>query len=370
MTHSNKPVPVQRGNAPVQQGQKRDPLRELSAFMKSRRSEIGKVLPAGMTVDRVIKAAIMAAMEDQDILQGCTHLSIYRSVMQCALMGLEVGSGFNEGYFIRYQDVCTFHASYIGWCKVATRSDGIDMLRASLVCANDDLDVVEQPPSVVHKPRWRQGQRGDTVGALACAYTLRKDDQGKRQHDLVDFTFVPIEDLEKARALGGKGWQQWPGEMQKKTAIRRLCKFLPRNNDLARLTRIENNADDGVVDVPDPDALPDTDNLDHMVVDARFEEAANDPEPEPAPAPPPRRAKAKPKPKAAQLPPPPQAEPPQEVEPEPEVIPPAKASRTAALKNRLKGQATRQAPPPQAEPEQAGDDDPYYGEVDQGEIDF
>ena len=81
---------------------------------------------------RVIKTAIMAAMESEEIGQKCTPLSIYRSVVQASLMGLTVGSGFNEGYFIRYKDACTFRASYLGWAKVAQRSEGVDLIQVVL----------------------------------------------------------------------------------------------------------------------------------------------------------------------------------------------------------------------------------------------
>ena len=267
---------------------KANPISELAKFLEGRKSEIVKVLPEGLSVERVIKTAVMAAMENPDIGEKCTAVSIYRSVVQAALMGLTVGSGFNEGYFIRYGNSCTFRASYLGWAKVATRSDGIDLIRASVVFSNDEFDISEQPPSVQHTPRWAAGKRGEVLGSLACAYRVSQTTDGRTLHALYDFTFVPVEDLGAAQAMADKGqaspaWRTWPNEMRKKVAIRRLCKLLPRNDQLSRLTRIENSADNGVVDVPDPEALPETDNLNEMIVDSRFEEVAPDPEPEAEP---------------------------------------------------------------------------------------
>lgn len=323
---------------------KKSPINELAQFLEGRRDEIQKVLPPTLSVERVIKTAIMAAMENEDIGQKCTAVSIYRSVMQASLMGLTVGSGFNEGYFIRYGNACTFRASYLGWAKVATRSPGVDMIRASVVYSNDVLDMSEQPPSVTHKPLWQGGKRGEVVGSLACAYTMRKKNDGATVHDLYDFTFVPLEDLKAAHNMNksSPAWRSWPNEMRKKVAIRRLCKLLPRNDELGRLTRIENNADNGVVDVPDPEALPETDNLNEMIVDSRFEEAGE-------------TASAT------------------ETElPDPEVIPPAddkkpaakRKSRSSTLKGKMKGGADEQPPPP------SDDDAPDYGGPPQGQVDF
>ncbi len=322
---------------------KRNPINELSLFLEGRKGEIQKVLPAGLSVERVIKTAVMAAMENTDIGHKCSAISIYRSVVQASLMGLTVGSGFNEGYFIRYGNACTFRASYLGWTKVAIRSDGIDMIRASVVYSNDDLELSEQPPSVLHRPRWDGGKRGDVVGALACAYTMRDG-----RHELYDFTFVPPEDLDAARAQADRvkqspAWRSWANEMRKKVAIRRLCKMLPRNEALGRLTRIENNADDGVVDVPDPEALPDTDNLNEMIVDARFEEP---PQPEAAVAEPEVVPTPKPEPKP---------------KPEPTT---KKQTKTSQLKSKMSKNKPEGPPPPSEEV-------PDYGPPDaRGDMDF
>lgn len=246
-------------------------IQALSQFLEGRRTEIVKILPPQLSVERVIKTAIMASMENPDIGQKCTAISIYRSVVQASLMGLTVGSGFNEGYFIRYGNSCTFRASYLGWSKVAQRSDGVDLIRASVVYAGDEFEMSEQPPVLLHKPA-RASNRGELEGAVAVAYTLRQTPDGRTQHLLYDFAFVDASELAMAKAQADKGkessaWRSWPNEMRKKVAVRRLCKWLPRNEQLDRLSRIENSADEGVVDVPDPDIPSD---MDRMVVDARF----------------------------------------------------------------------------------------------------
>lgn len=334
---------------------RRNPINELAVFLEGRKQEISKVLPEGLPVDRVIKTAVMAAMENPDIGLRCTPLSIYRSVIQASLMGLTVGSGFNEGYFIRYGDACTFRASYLGWSKVATRSEGVDLIRASVVYSNDQLDISEQPPAVFHKPMWKGGTRGDVVGAIACAYTLTQTADGKTHHALYDFTFVPPEDLAAAKAQADKGrespaWRSWPNEMRKKVAIRRLCKLLPRNEALGRLTRIENAADQGVVDIPDPEALPETDNLNNMIADPRF---ASGPGDRPAGAVVDCEFEDEPKTK------------PDPVESERDK---GKPSRSSRLKSKMKTQSRQPAPPPAPPPDEAGIVD--YGAPEQEDMQF
>lgn len=266
---------MSQSNLPAKAEKPKTELAKLNQYLDTKRDDIKRIIPPSLSVERVIKTAMLAAMDNPTIGLECTQHSIYRSILQACLMGLTVGSGFNEGYLIPYYDkdarrkICTFSASYIGWAKVATRSEGVDLIRASVVYSNDELRIHEHPPSAVHEAKWKGGQRGECIGALACAYTIVGDG-----HRLYDFQFVPVDDLNKARAQAdakraSPAWAKWTDEMRKKVAIRRLCKLLPRNEQLSRLTRIENNTDGGLIDVPDPDV----DNLNEMIQDARFEDA-------------------------------------------------------------------------------------------------
>lgn len=302
-----------------------NPLQTLSVFLEGRREEISKILPPGLDVERVIKTAIMAAMESPGVVGKCTPISIYRSVVQASLLGLMVGDGRDEGYLIPYKNACTFRASYMGWAKVARRSEGVDVIRASVIYQNDHFQRSEHPPSVEHVPQELDGNSGDVVGAVAVAYTLRDG-----RHDLVDFSYVNAADLVLAKKLAdaikpSPAWRSWPDEMRKKVAIRRLCKMLPRNEQLSRLMKIENNADNGIVDVPDPDI----DDMKGLVEDTRFLPEAQD------------------------------STPPLEELPEPEVID-AKGSKSEKLLGKIKKngpQPKEEAPPPPDFPDYGGPED-------------
>lgn len=257
-----------------------NPIMALKGYIESRRNEIEQILPPGMDINRVVKTAMLAAMENPEIGEKCTAMSIYRSVLQASLMGLMVGDGRSHGYFIRYGQACTFRASYLGWAEVARRSEGVDLIRASVVYENDTFEMHEHPPSLKHSRNW-SGDRGDIIGSVAVAYTTHDRPDGTKLHSMLDYAFVSSDELDQARKLADTGraspaWKSWPDEMRKKVAVRRLCKWLPSNTELSRLTRIENNADNGLVDVPDPDI----DNLE-QIVDARFEEVTESPKAEP-----------------------------------------------------------------------------------------
>lgn len=219
------------------------PVQALARYLEGRKPEIAKILPQGMNADRVVKTALMAALDNPEIGTKCSPVSIYRSVMQASLLGLTVGGGNQEAYLVPHRGECTLSVGYRGWVKCARRTEGIDIIRASVVYEMDELDITEFPPSVSHRPRLAE-DRGALVGAIAAAYSVRDG-----AHVLYDFTFVSKAELDAAQRQAGKSpaWSTWGDEMRKKVAIRRLCKMLPTNADLDRLQSIEGAVDSGRV---------------------------------------------------------------------------------------------------------------------------
>lgn len=256
-------------------------LRDLDAYLKKKADKIQGMLPSGVSAIRTINMTMMAAVESPRILEKCTVASIYRSAMQAASMGLQVGNGYNEAYLVPYGDTCTLRASYMGWVKIAKRSPEVKTVRASIVRDGDVFEASEHPPRVTHEPNYRDSS-SEVIGAVAVAYCP--------DGSVLDFTFVPLDDLEKARKLADSmkpsvAWAEWPLEMCKKVAIRRLVKLLTPDEYMGRLASIENNADNGMVNVPDPE-------IDGNVIDMVMPPG---PEPEEAPAPQEKPEKSEPK---------------------------------------------------------------------------
>jgi len=229
-----------------------EPSVALSAFLTSKKHEIAKIVPPGLSPEKVIKTAMMAAMDNPSILRSCSPASIYKSILQASLMGLTVGNGYNEGYLIPHQGQCTFRAGYRGWVKVAKRSPEVDVIRASVIYAQDNIDISEMPPSVTHSPKLT-GERGECIGAVAVAYKV----VAGGEHLLFDFTYMTREELDQVEVQANQykkspAWGSWRDEMRKKSVIRRLCKMLPGNEELDKLQAVESAADNGTV-FQDPD---------------------------------------------------------------------------------------------------------------------
>ena len=229
----------------------------LVKFLDSKSLEVQTVMPEKESVERALKMAIVAATDNPKILE-CTHISIYRALLQTCHLGISLSPILNEAHFIPYGGKCTLQLGYRGWVKLICESDKVRDIWAEVVHENDHFKVVQgSNPSLEHEPA--RSQRGVPTHVYVMAFF--KDGHSK-------FEVVSWDDVQKAKQLSKKGgkinpaWAMWETEMGKKVAIKRLCKVLipmlgHKGEKLAHAAAIENNAgDDGFLD-PEIDDLED-----------------------------------------------------------------------------------------------------------------
>jgi len=107
--------------------------------------------------------------------------------------------------------------------ELAKRSGAIKSITAELVQEGDDF-IVEfgTNPQFVHRPKFQGDGNGDKY-----VYALAMFEDGH-----FEYTVLSKDDVEHIRRKSSKApdspaWKNYPGEMAKKCAIRRLCKTLP-----------------------------------------------------------------------------------------------------------------------------------------------
>lgn len=136
----------------------------------------------------------------------------------------------------------TFQADYKGLIDVAKRADPrILNIHADTVHMNDVFTHTEgshrEFTHSIPKETLATG-RGEVVAAYAIVYY---------QGGHYDIEIVPLADLKKIMSCSSAGYgpnKDWPLQMHRKAAIRRLCKRLPETPDLARLMDSENSVFD------------------------------------------------------------------------------------------------------------------------------
>lgn len=189
---------------------------------------IRKTLPAGVSQERFTQAARSALLHRPDIFANCDHGSIYNAIVEAAKDGL-----LPDG---RHGALVPFNTKNGSRCQFLIMPEGIiDKLAAIGITAyavsvyagdkiriwNDDFGQ-----HVDHEPA-TFGQRGERIGAFACARI--------RVTGVTYVEAMNMEDLEAPKRVtkskkDGKligPWADFPDRMEQKTCLHRLCKRLP-----------------------------------------------------------------------------------------------------------------------------------------------
>lgn len=209
--------------------------------LPSVKAEFEKALPQHLSADRFIRIATTALLRTP-ALADCNKESFMKCLMELSAWGIEPDG--RRAHLIpfkrRYQVAgqwketldCTLLLDWKGLCELALRSGFITKLHADIVCDNDiftfNLGEIEEHRIDFRKPR------GEPYAAYARAVT--KDGE----------TFVAVMTKDEILAIrdDSQGWnafqkgfaKQSPWdpknqgsehEMWKKTAFRRLSKWLP-----------------------------------------------------------------------------------------------------------------------------------------------
>jgi recombination protein RecT len=214
------------------------PHEQVKALLEMHHKAIAKSAPKHVDIDRIFRTAVTSIIREPK-LQECTTESLFYSICQAALLGLEVNGSLGEAYLVPFKGKVTLMPGYRGFYKMARNSGEITGWFAETVYANDKFEVIRGcANTLVHKPLLN-GDRGK----LTHVYSIATFRDGTK-----DYEWMPIEEVERARASsrsGDKGdspWTKWYDEMAKKTVIRRHAKRLPLQSDLARLIELDHSA--------------------------------------------------------------------------------------------------------------------------------
>lgn len=216
------------------------------------KGEIARALPKHINPDRMARIAL-TAFRMTPKLGECEPASIFAAVIQSSQLGLEVGL-MGEAHLVPYGSKCQLIPGYQGLMKLARNSGLVQDIYAHEVREKDTFDVVfGLDRSLVHQPLKRFGfpasdeDRGEIVGFYAV---------GRFKDGTSTFVAMSRFEVEKLRD-NSKGYQAakrykkvslWDTDflsMGLKTAIRRLCKFLPKSPELAAALALDAAAERG-----------------------------------------------------------------------------------------------------------------------------
>lgn len=228
--------------------------------MMALRSALEKSLPnireiaaKHLTPERLIKVVLGAASRTPAILE-CSPLSIVKAVLQAAELGLEPGSSLGEFWLVPFYNSKTGQKEaqgipgYRGLIALARRSGEIANISASAVYAGDHFEVeLGLEPKLIHRPNYDQDR--ENPSDLRFVYAVARFKDGSYQFEVL--SRKQIDALRRrSKAADGGPWVSDYEEMAKKTAIRRLSKYLPLSVEMARALDLQARAESG--DFEDP----------------------------------------------------------------------------------------------------------------------
>lgn len=233
------------------------PKDQIAYLLDKRKGEIAKLLPSHLNPERLLKVATIAATTTPALVK-CDVASLVAAIGQCAQIGLEPNTILGHAYLVpfntkrkdadgneRWVNSVQVIVGYKGLIDLARRSGQIVSIAAHEVCKNDEFDLVYGlKEDLRHKPAL--GDRGDVLGFYAIAHLVGGGHA---------FEWLSVAQVEKIRDAS-QGWQQaikfkkqdihpWAQhfvEMGRKTAIRRLAKYLPLSIEFQRAANLDEQA--------------------------------------------------------------------------------------------------------------------------------
>jgi len=237
---------VSRENGQAIQQQARKSGGTLKDFLESDavRAKLAQVANKVMKPEDLIRMALMAISRNPDIAK-CTQASIVRSLIDAAELGIQPGGTMGRGYLVPRKNTkvqpavteCCFDPGWRGLIDVARRSGLIARIEAHVVYQRDLFRVTYGVESkIVHEPVL-EGDAGPIVAAYAVAFF--KD--GTYQAEVL--RKADIDKIKGSSASQNGPWSKWYDEMARKSAVRRLCKYLPFDSLLEKALEKATDAD-------------------------------------------------------------------------------------------------------------------------------
>lgn len=244
------------------------PKDQIAHLLKSKQTEIAKMLPKHLNAERLLKVAQIAATTTP-ALAKCDVPSLIGAIAQCAQMGLEPNTVLGHAYLVpfntkrkdssgkeKWVNSVQVIIGYKGLIDLARRSGQIVSIAAHEVCTNDKFELVYGlDEKLNHTPA--MGERGEVIGFYAVA---KLKDGGHC------FEFMSQHQINEIREKSQSAWKdEWkngektgskvkaknspwwdnPVEMGRKTVIRRLSKYLPLSIEFQTAAAIDGMAEAG-----------------------------------------------------------------------------------------------------------------------------
>lgn len=210
----------------------------------------------------------MTVLQDTKGIEQCDSKSVARTMLKGAFLGLDF---FNrECYAIVYGGQVQFQTDYKGEKKLAKKYSvrPVKDIYAKLVREGDDFrDEVkdgQQTIQFIPKPF--------NDGAILGAFAVALFEDGGMIYEVMSTAEIEATRKNYSKQANGQAWTKSPGEMYKKTVLRRLCKNIELDFDtIEQAQAFEDASDFDMNQTPQPERSKQAE-----AIDAAFEVIADE----------------------------------------------------------------------------------------------
>ena len=189
-------------------------------------------LPPHINVEKFIRVAQTAILTNPAIAKLDKN-SLYKSCIEAAQDGL-LPDG-KESAIVPFGNNATYMPMIAGVLKKVRNSGEISTINAQAVHEHDEFDyyIDGEGEHLTHRPEFK-GARGPEI----LTYAIAKLKDGSVYVEII--TVEQMNEIKKCSRGNGGPWKTFPGEMKRKSAIRRLAKRLPTSTDLEKTLERDN----------------------------------------------------------------------------------------------------------------------------------
>jgi len=201
----------------------------LGEYIQEKRDAIATTLGKAIDPNRFVQVALLMVTKNPDLWK-CSKESVLLAIMESARVGLYLDN--KEATIIPYYDKNTqqTHAEFMpmvqGIIRLMLRSEDGLKVESRLVREGDDFDFeYGLEPKLTHKPK---SLSGPVTHAYATVFRKDVDPQ---------FEVMDREELDLAqatsRAPNSPAYKNWPGEMDRRTVVKRISKYVDLSDEAA-----------------------------------------------------------------------------------------------------------------------------------------
>lgn len=222
------------------------PIDTIRALLEKSKGQIAAALPKHLNAERIVRVTMTSVQRNPDLLD-CDPITLVGAVIQSSQLGLEPDGILGHAYLVPFKNTkkgrmeVQFIPGYKGLIDLARRSGQVNRISAHIVYEGDIFKMEFGTSEVLEHIPVPPSQRGERKGAYAVA--VLKD--GSTHFEwLWEEEIQKVKNQSKASKFGP--WQTHEDEMIRKTAIRRLVKYLPLSVELAKAAAVDELADEGI----------------------------------------------------------------------------------------------------------------------------